>query len=85
MGENIQKDFAGREKYWSELSIEEKIERMRSVIKGADDSIRSIRSTLDRLEQHSHRDDGTIVVPFHDGRTQGMVHMGRTEPGKEWF
>ena len=56
----------GREKYWKELSTEEKIERMRQILKIAQRTSESIDTKVDKLngefDIHQHH-DGKIMLP----------------------
>ncbi len=57
----------GREKYWSELGVEEKIERLRQQVK----SLRSSEERLDRivemLKWHQHSPtNGHVLVEIKD-------------------
>lgn len=47
---------ACREKYWSELTDAEKIERCRQVIHGLQNEVRFLSSRLETLEDHAHID-----------------------------
>ena len=58
--------IANREKYWSELGIEEKLERMRMIVKGQNDEIRYLNERLSKVSklftQHQHSVDGKILL-----------------------
>lgn len=51
-----------REKYWEELKTEEKIERMRKIIKMIQSNFKFLDNSVKQLENHNHL-DGEIVVP----------------------
>lgn len=67
-----------REKYWSELSIEEKLERTRKIVKEGDDyrdrEIRKLRQELSRLSnqftEHQHSISGEASIPAELIRSQ---------------
>lgn len=74
----------GREKYWSELAIEEKIERMRIQIKSLQSQVGHLDRKIDQLLEHSHS-GGKIVIPLarHDvygGKEEVRMRSGE---GKE--
>lgn len=54
----------GRMKYWSELSIEEKIERTREVLKGVTQDVQEIHRRIYKLEEmfanHDHKGDKVV-------------------------
>ena len=51
-----------REKYWSELGIEEKVERMRKVIKQTERMLSELMGTVEQLRTHVHaQHDGRIL------------------------
>ena len=55
-----------RDKYWSELGIEEKIERMRGVVNSQQERLESLQESFYRLqtfvEKHSHDNDGKLLI-----------------------
>lgn len=58
-----------REKYWSEIGIEEKLERSRAVIKQLQWELRDTREDMDRMRTmiqsligHGHNADGEVTV-----------------------
>jgi len=46
--------LASREKYWKELTSEEKVERMRKIVKHQAGEISFLRQQLDSLQEHVH-------------------------------
>ena len=60
---------AYREKEWDELNGQEKIERMRVVVKQQARTIARLIATVDRLEEHSHA-GSEMLVPFSSRRGQ---------------
>jgi len=74
-----------REKYWSELQLEEKIERMRKMVKILMREVGELNDTIAKLRKHSHLDSGEIVVKWDaDGP---RFYSGRTKrhPDEEFF
>lgn len=79
-----------REKYWKELSIEEKIERMRWVVttrlEQLERQVDRLAEKLDRLELHEHGARG-IVIPLDAQRVMGVsrdsIHRGETSRDKD--
>ncbi len=51
----------GREKYWSELTADEKIERQRRVIKANAVEIRRLSDNVRDLLRHRHLDNEIVV------------------------
>ena len=91
MDEKAEMLTAGREKYWSELAIEEKIERMRGVVKNLQSEQEETHDLLRKLIAHKHLGD-SIVVDFHNGLGGVMrPSMGRSlrrhalRAEEEWF
>lgn len=85
-------DMAQREKYWKELSIEEKIERLREVVKQRDYKIQELESEVLRLKadfpEHAHQ-DGKVMTPvsprqFNLGQV-GMAIGARLRKEEEYF
>lgn len=62
------KCFPQREKYWSELDSEQRIERLRTVVKRLTSQLDDARKTIAKLKEHSERhehspNNGLPVVP----------------------
>ena len=74
----------GGDKYWSELTVEEKLERMRGVLKTLEMSQGGLRRQFDKLRLHRHGENGLLLVPIDSvyGVEEGQK---RPESGKEWF
>jgi hypothetical protein len=51
-----------REKYWCELTTEEKVERMRDILKRIMREMDSIRITIDKIRRHKHDPEGLPIV-----------------------
>ena len=62
---------AERERYWDEISSEEKTERMRIEVKRMQKKITYLEQIVDRLLHHSHTDKG-IVVPLDNNAPFGF-------------
>lgn len=64
-----------REKYWKELSGEEKVERMRQEVKNLQNSQVASNRTIRKLENHSHSNDALrrLLVPFESSYGEGRV------------
>ena len=66
-----------REKYWTELSIEEKSERMRQIVKHKDSQIEQLFDVVYKLkrqfEVHLHGDK-SILVPINCNDDEKMVN-----------
>ena len=53
--------LASRPNYWKELKCEEKIERMREIVKSLQNGFSYIENRLSKLEQHIHNKNGEAV------------------------
>ena len=80
-----------REKGWDELKVDEKMERMREIVKqnniGANRQLLDLSKVVSKFENHSHKDNGDIVIPFQDkgfGLGMGEVSSGM-KPEKIYF
>lgn len=51
-----------REKYWSEIDTDEKIERLRAFVKNLQGENNRLRSTINSIKQHTHDDQGKAVT-----------------------
>ena len=63
--------LASREKYWKELKADEKVERMRTVVKRLEERIENLKQSEALLMRHSHTEDGSVVVVNHLGNRYG--------------
>ena len=77
--ERCEKEICGpsREKHWSELSQEEKIERVRGVVKTQEKMLKSLQKSFYWLqtfiEKHSHANDGKLLIRIDsDGLRQAI-------------
>ena len=81
-------DFEARvERFgWDELTVEQKIERMRQIVKAIETTSESYRQRLEQLEHqirlHSHGTvTGAVLMPLDTGRS-GLHGLGETKlPG----
>ena len=55
---------ASREKYWSECSTEEKLERTREAVKQLQRDVALLNNFMRYLKTHSHLPDGLVVIPL---------------------
>jgi len=80
-----------REKYWSELSIVEKVERMRIVVIDLSDRVSDLTETVWALTNHAHSPHGEIVEPFqernfsHPPRHNSARGLRRGGSGKDTY
>lgn len=76
--------MASREKYWSELTADEKIERMRQILKRATSEGNLNHRRLETLEDvfwgHSHDSEGNPVARVRIPN-RGHGEIGRDKPG----
>lgn len=72
-----------REKYWSELDSEARIERLRTVAKRLESRIDRALNTLARVERitekHQHGKNGKVLVPVGNERGN-CAEIGREPP-----
>jgi len=74
-----------RQKYWSELKSDEKIERLREQVKSVQYRQQGMEELLQRLNNHSHLPDGSIVVPLHGDYPQQVHGSLRWEKDDEVY
>ena len=65
MSDEIKEQEAGigREKFWEECGVEEKIERSRGQIKNIQTQVEHLEGIIRQLAEHSHV-GGKMVIPF---------------------
>ena len=70
--------MSSREKYWKELTIEGKIERMREIVKRLQGENGFLQNRIHSFENHQHLGD-KIVVPISrsGGMIEGQAHRGK--------
>lgn len=74
-----------RPSYWKELSIEDKIERMRDVVKGIQNQNDRLERRIRELSVHDHK-DGKLIVPFDEyGRGSGTILSRQQNPDEVYF
>ncbi len=74
---------SGRERYWSEIGVEEKIERVRRRIKSLQGYFNGLSDLFNALEDHSHF-EGKLMIPFNRRRwTKETGEGGMRGPGKD--
>jgi conjugal transfer/entry exclusion protein len=71
-----------REKYWSELTTEERVERMREQVKNLQREIRSLGNLIQNLSEHNHLNN-EIVMPLRSRRGLEKTEQTRRGPGKD--
>ena len=62
-----EKSLLKRNKYWDELTDQEKIDRMRSEVKGMQSRLDSALKSVEALLRHDHN-NGQLIVPLNDSR-----------------
>ena len=77
-----------REKYWSELTSDEKIERMRGIVQRLERQLIDVQNDYYVLSKHQHKTDGQLMIPFEshsirDSPTKVSPRFDR--PGEEYF
>jgi len=63
-GRNVMEETSKptRQKYWSELDADEKIERMRDVVRDLKESLSGSNKNWDNFRNHKHNKEGEPVV-----------------------
>lgn len=51
-----------RDKYWKELTVEEKVERMRINVKSMQHEVRTLQDDVETIFKHAHDKDGKLVI-----------------------
>lgn len=72
-----------RQKYWSELGIEEKIERIREQVWLLIHKVDNMNDVVSMLQQHTHQ-DGVMVIPMNAPIGGGMGRVGRARQVNRW-
>ncbi len=69
-----------RAKYWSEISIEEKIERMRTLVKSlvltSDNQRRELEEVRSFIWDHAHEENGDVVIKVKKSERFKLQSMG---------
>jgi len=77
---------ATRQRYWSELTDSEKIERMRQHVKILENQIGGIHAVHQGLLRHQHNISGQMVTLFEPHRGTVGEALGRREnPDEVYF
>lgn len=79
-----------REKYWTELTSDEKIERMRGIVLSLQHQLHEAQNTIFALTMHKHLPDQSLVLEFekkHLLSEEGYKNrnIGGRLPGQEYF
>lgn len=74
-----------REKFWDELTLEEKLDRTRAMVKGLKTAVRELSIQLDAMQQHQHGSGGAILVPWHTGQKFDPVELKEPENARVYF
>jgi len=64
MGVRTTSEKSYREAFWNELQIEQKIERMREIVKRQERDIENLVMNINKLRNHAHNDFGLLMIPF---------------------
>lgn len=79
--------MSGREKYWSELTADEKIERMRQQVKHIQgrcaECTKKLRNAQSLFQYHQHGPDGAILVSLNAERIEFETDYGGLEKRSE--
>lgn len=78
--------LARRDKYWSELTADERIERMRQEVKRMDRLLSECYAELLQLRAHQHGPLGQMLFPRQDGYNLSTPpYRGRMNTSEEYF
>lgn len=69
-------DEVSRHKTWDELGLEEKVNRLRQVIRAKEMAISELREGFSTLMQHQHGKNGELLPPVYGGG------MGQSQSGR---
>ncbi len=73
-----------REKYWSELDADGKIERMRQEVKNAQRRLAEAEEKVRQLLQHNHN-GSDIVIPLIKPSEEYYRFHSPSKPNEEYF
>lgn len=68
MSAEMNQCLAKREKYWDEMTSDEKIERLARELAYLGDANQRLHEQMWAMERHEHGSAGKLVVPLHDSR-----------------
>jgi len=74
--------MAGREKYWSEIDSQGKIERLRTEVKNLLRRNVELARTINKLTDHDHGKDGKPVSRIRD-ELHDIFYDGREKPASD--
>lgn len=81
-----------REKYWSELETEGRIDRTREAVRRLIRQVSRLEKTVEELTKHRHTGEGKVVVEKEVGRDEYTGCMGQSvgpmpgaNPDDVWF
>lgn len=63
----------GRMKTWDELTVEEKLDRLRDCLRSKDMAVQDLRAQVGALGLHQHGEGGQILVPLYNVLGQGSM------------
>ncbi len=79
-GQSIGLGSVQRSPYWGELQIEEKIERMRELVKSlvstSDSLRRELAETRSFIWDHAHEENGDVIVKIKKGEAYKLREVG---------
>lgn len=79
----------GRDKFWQELSIEEKTERTRQVVKMLQFEVQRLANLVNKMKEHRHNENGEAIVEQKLAHTYGgealTVSKIPTNPEESYF
>lgn len=83
----LQVNQASREKYWKELNADEKIERLRALLKSQVSENDKLRREIYRMKTHTHNSEGKAVITtplteyYGEELVRGSNQFGIAYPG----
>ncbi len=75
---------AMREKYWEEMTSDERIQKLAQELAWLWDRNQVLATALYKMEQHQHSPNGSIVVPLNDSRNSSES-SGPRERSRIWY
>jgi len=68
-----------REKWWSEIDLEEKTARLRRRVKQIEEDLRGLRDNMWRLGEHTHGNGGVLVPMDTYSTSMGLIDEGEID------
>lgn len=74
-----------RNKYWSEVDPEEKCKRLREEVNRMQRTVREVAKVVDNLADHSHSQNGEVLIPIHKKGGMSEEASNKIERGDDCY